>query len=256
MRKEILRLDGYNNPRKVGDTMIYVMSDLHGCYHAYRQMLETLALGPRDTLYLLGDLIDRGPQPIDILVDAMSRSNVIPLAGNHEYMACRVFAQLDINDSASAIEEKIQSGRIEDARLWLFNGGDPTLEQYKTLAPRERQCILDYLSTFHYYSTVDVSDRLFLMVHAGLGRFSPNKPITHYTASELIWERPDYDRVYFDDMILVTGHTPTCTFAERKKVFFANNHLAIDCGSVFTGTLGAVCLDTMKAYYVNWEVTS
>lgn len=40
--------------------MIYVVSDIHGCYDKYQELLKKLNLGPDDTLYVLGDVIDRG----------------------------------------------------------------------------------------------------------------------------------------------------------------------------------------------------
>ena len=63
--------------------MIYVMSDLHGCYDKYMQMLEKIKFSSNDTLYILGDIIDREDNGIKILLDIMKRSNVIPLLGNH-----------------------------------------------------------------------------------------------------------------------------------------------------------------------------
>ena len=41
--------------------MIYVMSDIHGCYEKYRQMLDLIRFCEEDTLYILGDVVDRGP---------------------------------------------------------------------------------------------------------------------------------------------------------------------------------------------------
>ena len=67
--------------------MIYCMSDIHGDYEKYRRMLETISLCGEDTLYILGDAVDRGPEPIPILLDMMQRPNVRPVLGNHEYMA-------------------------------------------------------------------------------------------------------------------------------------------------------------------------
>ena len=67
--------------------MTYVMSDLHGCYDKYAQMLEKIGFGDGDTFYILGDVIDRGPDGIKILMDMMDRKNVIPIIGNHESLA-------------------------------------------------------------------------------------------------------------------------------------------------------------------------
>ena len=82
--------------------MIYVMSDIHGCYQTYLKMLEKIGLRESDTLYILGDVIDRGKDGIKVLMDMMMRPNVIPLLGNHEYMAAISLASLA--DAAKAGE--------------------------------------------------------------------------------------------------------------------------------------------------------
>ena len=64
--------------------MTYVMSDIHGCYEKYRSMLETIEFAGDDTLYVLGDVLDRGPDGFKILLDMAARPNVIGLLGNHE----------------------------------------------------------------------------------------------------------------------------------------------------------------------------
>ena len=40
--------------------MIYVMSDIHGMYDKYIEMMDLIDLKETDTLYILGDIIDRG----------------------------------------------------------------------------------------------------------------------------------------------------------------------------------------------------
>jgi len=51
---------------------------------------------------------------------------------------------------------------------------------------------------------------------------------------------------------IVTGHTPTGLIdaAYNGRVWKGNNHIAIDCGAVFGGVLGCLCLDTMEEFYV------
>ena len=66
--------------------MHYVMSDLHGCYEEYLELLRKIRFSDEDVLYVLGDVIDRGPETVTLLQDMMMRSNVIPLIGNHEYI--------------------------------------------------------------------------------------------------------------------------------------------------------------------------
>ena len=53
--------------------MIYVISDLHGCYDKYIKMLEKINFGDNDYLYILGDIVDRGPDGIIIWQDIIKR---------------------------------------------------------------------------------------------------------------------------------------------------------------------------------------
>ena len=61
------------------------MSDIHGCFDKYQAMLREIGFSSRDTLYVLGDVIDRGPDGIKILQDMNRRPNVVPILGTHEF---------------------------------------------------------------------------------------------------------------------------------------------------------------------------
>ena len=51
--------------------MIYVMGDIHGCKKAYLEAIEKIKLSQYDTLYVLGDVVDKGNEGIEILQDMM-----------------------------------------------------------------------------------------------------------------------------------------------------------------------------------------
>ena len=51
----------------------YAISDVHGMGHLLDRMLEKIAFSEADRLYILGDLIDRGPDPAGVLDLAMER---------------------------------------------------------------------------------------------------------------------------------------------------------------------------------------
>ena len=46
--------------------MTYVMSDLHGAFNRYIAMLEKIDFGADDELYVIGDVVDRGAEPITL----------------------------------------------------------------------------------------------------------------------------------------------------------------------------------------------
>ena len=72
-------------------TIIYTISDIHGCLPALNRALELvdLANNPGTTLILLGDYVDRGPDSFGVLNQIRAHqqdlpNQVIALAGNHD----------------------------------------------------------------------------------------------------------------------------------------------------------------------------
>lgn len=228
----------------------YVMSDIHGEYLKYQQALKAINLQENDVLYVLGDVIDRGTGSCKILFDMMCHFNIIPLLGNHEFMAMSVLSKLleeITEDTIGGFDQDFVTGML----TWFKNGGQSTLEEFKKLSSEDRQLILEYLEEFELYEEITVNGQEYILVHAGLHNFAETKKLSNYQLYEVIWEPTDYDKVYFKDKILITGHTPVQLISKGKseKILKMNNHIAIDCGCGFNGKLGVLCLDTMEEMY-------
>lgn len=244
--------------------MNYVISDIHGHYDKYRQMLELIDFKDSDTLYVLGDVLDRGPNGIKILQDMMLRPNVIPILGNHEYMAMLSLSWM-MQEVTEENLDTLDMEKMKGIEEWMLVGGEQTISEFRKLSMEEREDILDYLSEFGLYEVVHAGGETFILVHAGLTNFAPDRDLYDYDLSELIFQKPQYDKVYFQDKYLVTGHTPTRVIyaAEQghrleelgpdeyvDKIYTKNRHIAIDCGCEFGGKQGCICLETMEEFYV------
>lgn len=234
--------------------MTYVLSDLHGHYGKYIAMLQKIALKPTDTLYVLGDVIDRGSDGFKILLDMMSRSNVIPLLGNHELLAavCLPWLLSEITDESLAALDDSQVGALSE---WIANGGNTSLAELVRLSRTEREELLDYIRDMDLYAEVEAGGCSFILTHAGLNHFLPDKPLDEYELEDFIfWGRQinrNIDCQY--DKILVFGHTPTQQIWDNSKpgyIYQGNGQIDIDCGCGFGGQLGCLCLDTMEEFYV------
>lgn len=230
---------------------IYCISDIHGDYEKYINLLKTISLKDSDTLYVLGDVIDRGNKGIKILQDMMLRPNVIPLIGNHEYIAihCLRFLMSEITeDSIENLDEDIIQGLLE----WQNIGGQATIDEFHKLSCEEKQDIIEYLEEFSLYEEILCNGKKFVLVHAGLDNFSEDRPLDDYKPYEMLFHAPNYSQVYFKNKYLVTGHLPTIAIEENTRpnyIYKANNHIAIDCGCGFDGRLGAICFDTGEEFY-------
>ena len=230
----------------------YVISDIHGQYDKLMELLDKINLKETDTLYILGDVLDRGPHPIKTLRKLMEMDNVICIVGNHELMSieCLEFLMKEVTDMSL---EELDDEMLDNLLTWQENGSKTTIEEFSQLDQETKQDVLDYIKEFLVYEQITVNDQEYLLVHAGLGNYSPEKDIEDYSLHDLIWARADYDTRYFEDTIVVTGHTPTQYIEGNSKpgyIYRKNNHIAIDCGaSVPGGRLAAICLDTGEEYY-------
>ena len=229
--------------------MHYVISDLHGRLDLLLAMLDKLRFSDEDVLYFLGDAADRGPDGIGVIRELRRRPNVFCLLGNHEDMFRRV--------ALSQVQKKPRLLKL-DALDPVYvnwtrrNGGDVTWKVYRRLPKEEQLDLLNWMVNLPTYLELSLGGVDFLLAHAGVGSYRPEKALSDCSLFDFIWERMDYDKVYYQNKLLVTGHTPTAFIdpAMRGRIVQKNNHIAIDCGAVYLGVLGCVCLETLKEFYV------
>ena len=226
--------------------VIYAVSDLHGCYDKYTKLLERLHMTSDDSLYILGDIVDRGSRGMKILLALIDRENVFSSRGNHDYSAQVLLRNFALpNDGCFADE-------LEEAfRLWLSDGGSTTYEEFLKLDESKQRAVLRYLGSLLVYKKLTVGGQKFFLAHTIPGK-AKMLDIPNWKNSDFIMGEPEYEKMYFEDMLTVTGHTPT-GFIDPEyigQIWKGNNHIAIDCGAVFGNPLGCICLDTMEEIYV------
>ena len=233
--------------------MYYVMSDIHGEYGKYLLMLEKIKFSQKDVLFVLGDMVDRGQYPISVLKDMMLRPNVYPIMGNHDFLARYLLDKFSVEIDELSLES-LSVEDINDLLSWLQDGGETTLLQYQKLNLQQRQEILDFLCELPFYETIDVGEKTFILVHAGLGNFRPDKKLSEYTVEELLLTRENPDRKFFEDdnIFIIHGHTPTPLITGKSEIYHSANNIYIDCGACFeSGKLACLCLNTMEEFYIS-----
>lgn len=226
--------------------MIYAVSDLHGCYDKYIKLLERLNMTPNDSLYVLGDIVDRGSDGMKILSDLIKRKNIFSCRGNHDHCA-----QILLRSFAMPNDGCFADGLEEAFGLWLSDGGSTTYDEFLKLGESNRHAVLNYLNSLPLFEKLTVEGRRFFLAHT-VPEKSRMLDFDNCRISDFIMGEPEYEKVYFEDKIIVTGHTPT-GFIDPEytgRIWKGNNHIAIDCGAVFGNPLGCICLDTMEEIYV------
>jgi serine/threonine protein phosphatase 1 len=215
-------------------TRHFVIPDIHGCDETFRALLENvIRLQPTDMLYLLGDLIDRGPRSKGVL-DSILRLRregfaVHVLCGNHEEMLLRS------RDSMVSFE------------LWMANGGKTTLNSFNVESADE--------IPYHYRNFLVSLPRYivlkdFILVHACMNFDIPD-PFADPEA--MLWTRScKVKKEQIGGRRLVCGHTPVSRDAVRESM--TTDRIMLDNGCVYNGnarlgTLAALELNSMSLYF-------
>ena len=135
----------------------YVISDIHGEYERFMELLEEIELKDTDTLYVLGDVLDRGEHPIKVILKLMEMPNAFCIVGNHEVMAleCLRFLCQEITDLAI---EKVDAELLDNLVRWKYNGGDATIREFRALDPEMREEVLNFLEDFSLYEELAVGE--------------------------------------------------------------------------------------------------
>ena len=214
--------------------MIYCMADIHGEYDRYLAMLEQIGFSDEDTLYVLGDVIDRGSQGIEVLLDIMERPNVQMLLGNHEYMC---LATLGPNSEIGA------------RQLWQQNGGSVTRNALLYGDEKaHRGKILHFLQKLPDHIDIEVDGFAYHLVHGHPAKDMDGR----------IWNRPTVDEVEpVAGTTVIVGHTPTVYLngddGQPFRIWHGNGIIDIDCGcgnKTELRRLACLRLNDMKEFYI------
>ena len=220
------------------DSRKIVVGDVHGCNRTFRHLVgEVIKLTRKDTLILLGDYINKGPDSkgvLDFIIELKRDGfEVIALRGNHEELLINAW-----------------EGDKESEEKWLKMGGDETLKSLRvnniSAIPQTYKTILNRMG---YYLEMEEA----FIVHAGFN-FSIEDPFSDCEAMLTI---RDYtaEESFLKGRKIIHGHTPIEIQKIRNQVLNNQATINIDAGCVYPhkegkGYLAAIELGSWKLYEV------
>ena len=235
----------------MGCEVIYVTSDLHGYpLDKFKDFLDKVGFCADDYLYILGDVIDRGKDGINIIRWCMRQRNVELLLGNHESMMLNCDFLFDENTEDSI--SKLTGTKRNIYKTWSSNSGQVTLDALSGVRNKEIQYIFEYLREAPLYKEVTVNGRDFILVHSGLGRFDSNKKLSEYSDDDLLWSRPVSNTRYFENGVkVILGHTPTVCYDNKNlgRILRTETWINVDVGVGVGQEPALLRLDDMKEFY-------
>jgi serine/threonine protein phosphatase 1 len=205
------------------------IGDVHGCAAALRAILELVEPRADDTIVMLGDCVDRGPDSrgvIDQLLALRERCHLVPLLGNHEEM---MLNYLD--------------GRAQPDN-WLLVGGQATMDSY--IAADGKPCVptehVDFIRTWGDFWETETH----FFVHAA---YHPDQPLSGQRWHMWRWHslRDSIPKPHASGKIAVVGHTSQ----KSGEILDAGHLICIDTYCYGGGWLTALEPATGKVWQVD-----
>jgi protein phosphatase len=224
------------NNRKSDHGPFDIIGDVHGCYDELIDLLEKLGYDTTETgrvvpppgrkLVFVGDLVDRGPNVVDVIRLVMimvHQGNALCVPGNHDVKLVR---------------------KLRGKNVQVSHGLAETLRQMEPLTPDVRRGYADFLDKLIGHYVLD--DGKLVVAHAGMkqryiGRssrrvreFALYGDTTGETDEYGLPVRHNWAAEYRGQAMIVYGHTPVL------EPDWLNHTINIDTGCVFGGKLTAL----------------
>jgi serine/threonine protein phosphatase 1 len=201
----------------------FAISDIHGCANTFRSLLKQIRLRKKDQLFLLGDLINRGPGSNEVLDKVIELKKggyqVFVIRGNHE--------QAILNARKRTKGQRLRTMKAMASQNLMSLG---------KLKPEYYQLLID---SYHYIEL----EHMFL-VHAGF-RFTAEDPFSDVHAMLNI-RKFKVNKEILKGKKVVIGHTPNNLSTIIERIKKGKTKLPIDNGCVNYATKeqgNLICLD-------------
>lgn len=271
---------------------MYLIGDLQGCDAPFQRLLQMLDFSPsRDTLYLLGDLVNRGPDSLGVLRRLSVLGDAAQcLLGNHDLHALAVRhgvhttkrhdtlqTLLAAEDSAHLFEWLRHRPMAIHAHGWLMvhAGILPQWTTAQTLVlaaevesvlrgPNVKQHLADmYANTpVAWHNQLAGPDRLRVIINALTRlRFCSADGLMDFTSHDNADNPPDGLMPWFDvpgrstqDQPVAFGHWSTLMPDHNRTTRMRSNTLPLDTGCVWGGCLTAAKLGKAACEFELFQV--
>lgn len=229
---------------------LIAIGDVHGCVDELVSLVTTLKVAADDLVVLLGDLVDRGPDP-ESVVQYVKENGFTTVLGNHDSKVTRYHYHVLLsrqNPSYKIPMKAPQSyfGLSESSLKLLANAPHaifiPKLEKYEFPIALVHAGLSP--AGFHQDPQAFIRNRYFIKNHA-TNTLTPVKSVQ----IDGIWHVPEnsYPWTYFWDgrWTVVYGHN---VHWDPEVV---NNTIGIDAGCCFGGALRAWVLENGSSFFVD-----
>lgn len=234
----------------------YLVSDIHGDIHHFKRALKMIDFNPgEDVMYVLGDVLDRGKDGIELLryvKKGVEDGYMFMIKGNHE-----LFAQMYLDG-------------VLDGGTWHSWGGKDTMKDLDRMKPKEAEEIKKWIEELPHYLLLNWEGEEIVLTHSGIAEEhiveTDNKVDVIASIEKAVGENEFHYLVSNDlhyiarailrklDHFMIVGHVPVMRINEdgSNRIYHHERYMCIDTGAGFRSSHGKVsiyCMDTQREYY-------
>ncbi|MGG1552360.1 metallophosphoesterase [Paenibacillus ferrarius] len=230
-----------------------IISDIHGYHQTFRDLLNLVSFRPAsDQLVLLGDYVDGGPAPLEVvrMVQGLSKyPNVHVLSGNHDELFLR---WLDKKEYPILKYTSPRVGGLQTIRSFCsWYQDDMTDEEVRQYIKDQYANEIDFLRNLpNCYE-----DDHHIFVHAGIDPRQKDWKLT--SDKNYRWIRGRFYKLDGSLTIrkrVIFGHEPCMRLHKDEgnyKPWFGKQIIGIDGGIKFGKCLNALIFESGKYYSVS-----
>lgn len=245
---------------------VYAFSDLHAQYNLWEQIKNFIQ--PEDTVYCLGDCVDRGDVGLEILNEVMETPNIILLRGNHEDFIDSIGSELITCHPDDDIFRE-----VPNMYLWYMNGAEKTIKAFQKLSKGRKCWLINQIRKMPTHAEyINTNGDVIYLCHAG--RQPDTVEIQDMEMGDVPMNNYLWDRFHLaetrwrgkDNEYCVHGHTPVesmfyhlmnikmedINMPESRFLIFRyceGHKINIDLGSYDTHRACLLNLDTFEPIY-------
>lgn len=258
----------------------YVVGDIHGRFKEWIEFKNRIEQQDSNaTFILIGDIVDRGPETIEMLNWAMNNisenGKYQMVLGNHEHLKIQWYHKYYLLDKQNIEYTYKRPIRPSDLyNISIDNYGYSILYTDRENGIEELEHSIEWFETLPLHKDITINNQRFIIVHAYMPSEAINESdytikkkeeLDEDTIKNIVWERDKFKFDTISNAILIHGHTPTTsvthfislglTGLQPGKIYKSHNVYNVDCGLTFreirpAANLAMLQLDNLQEHYL------
>ncbi len=198
---------------------ILVTSDIHGHLSYFKKVLEKASFGDDDILFIVGDMIEKGPENLKTLryiMELCKQGNVIPLIGNVDAYRMKLIYELSEENVCDFYNYILNLRRWTGTSFYeeLANECGYAINKPEDILLSKQDVIIHFEDEFEFISNLPtvVETQKYIFVHGGLREKQVSDNINKSVLALTKFDAFAENTPYIFDKYVIAGHWPVVLY--------------------------------------------